>query len=188
MEMPPLETERLVIRPFTPDDLDDLYRIIDCDCFGSRTLDDEAAKSRRSEWLNWNLLGYQQQARLGHPPYGERAVTLKSEGRVIGVCGLVPSLGPFRRLLDGEEGCDLNSPELGVFYAISTEYRKQGYATEAAAALIQFAFQTLCVRRIVATTELENEASLGVMRRLGMAIHQNSAPGWPQVAGCRDNS
>jgi [ribosomal protein S5]-alanine N-acetyltransferase len=184
MEMPLLETARLVIRRFTPGDLDSLYRIIDCDCFGKRSPDDNAAKSRRKEWLDWNLLGYEQQARLGHPPYGERAIMLNGDRRLIGVCGLVPSFGPFRRLLDGDQ-CDLNSPELGLFYAVATEYRQQGYATEAAAALIQFAFQTLRVRRIVATTELEKEASLRVMRRLGMAIHRDQLS--RQVVGCREN-
>lgn len=185
--MPPLETERLVVRAFALDDLDDVYRIIDCDCSGRRFLDDEAAKRRRKDWLEWNRLGYEQQARLGHPPLGERAVTLKSDGRLIGVCGLVPSFGPFRRLLDADERGDLNTPELGLFYAVSTEYRRQGYATEAAAALGQFAFQTLRVRRIVATTERGNEASLGVMRRVDMTIHENTEPGWPEVVGCRDN-
>lgn len=104
MKMPPLETERLVIRLVTPDDLGDLYRIIDCDCFGSRSLDDEAARGPRKVWLEWNRLSDEQQARLGHPPYGDRAITLKSDRRLIGVCGFVPSFGPFRRLLDGDEG------------------------------------------------------------------------------------
>jgi [ribosomal protein S5]-alanine N-acetyltransferase len=183
MEMPPLETERLVIRPFTFGDLDDLYRIIDCDCFGSRSPDDEAAKRRRKDWLDWNLLGYEQQSRLGHPPYGERAITLKKHGRLIGVCGFVPSFGSFHRLLDGAD-CELNSPETGLFYAVASAHRRMGYAAEAASALLVFAFQNLRVRRVVATTERANEASIGVMRRLGMTVHHNAQPGWPQVVGC----
>lgn len=187
LQMPPLETGRLVIRPFTLDDLEDVYRIIDCDCFGNRSLADEAARRRRREWLKWNRLGYEQQAPLDHPPYGERAITLKREGRLIGVCGFVPSFGPFRRLLDRDERCTLNSPEFGLFYAVSTDHRRQGYATEAAAALIEFAFQALRVRRIIATTERNNAASLGVMQRLGMTVHTNTAPGWPEVVGCCNN-
>jgi RimJ/RimL family protein N-acetyltransferase len=187
MEMPPLETERLVVRPMTPADLDDLYRIIDGDCFGARSFDDETAKLRRRDWLAWNVLGYSQQAALGHPPYGERAIALKGDGRLVGVCGFVPSFGPFQRQLDGEEQFDLNSPELGLFYAVSREYRCAGYATEAATALIEFAFQTLRVRRAIATTEGTNAPSLGVMRRLGMTLHKNTAPGWPQVVGVQDN-
>jgi RimJ/RimL family protein N-acetyltransferase len=185
MELPPLNTGRLVIRPFTLADLDDVYRIIDCDCFGRQSLDDEAAKRRRRDWLEWNLLGFEQQAVLGHPPYGERAITLKGDGRLIGVCGLVPSFGPFRRLLDGDDRCRLNSPEIGLFYAVASPYRRMGCATEAAAALLEVAFETLRVRRVVATTEAQNQASISVMRRLGMAIIDNSEPGWPQVVGCR---
>lgn len=184
--MPPIETERLLIRPFVPGDLNDAYRIIDCDCFGSRSPDDGEAQRRRQEWLEWNILGYEQQARLGHPPYGERAVMLKS-GALVGVCGLVPSFGPFRRLLDGDEGCTLNSPEVGLFYAIASAHRRQGLAREAAAALVRFAFETLQARRIVATTERTNAASLAVMRRLGMTIYTNTGAGGFEVVGCREH-
>lgn len=184
MDMPPLQTGRLLVRPFVLEDFEDVYRIVDCDCFGKASPDDEAARRRRLDWLEWNRLGYEQQARLGHPPCGDRAIALRSTGQLIGVCGLVPSFGPFRRLLDSGDG-DLNSPELGLFYAISAEHRRQGYATEAAAALLDFAFRTLRVRRVVATTGRTNEASIAVMRRLGMAIHSNEEPGWPEVVGCR---
>ena len=51
-------------------------------------------------------------------------------------------------------------------------------------ALIEFAFERLRVRRIVATTVAQNQASINVMRRVGMAIHHNAEPGWPQVVGC----
>lgn len=81
----------------------------------------------------------------------------------------------------------MNLPEFGLFYAVAGELRRQGFATEAAAALMQFAFHTLRVRRIVATSERENEASLGVMRRLGMTIHNNTELCWPEIVGCRDN-
>jgi [ribosomal protein S5]-alanine N-acetyltransferase len=183
--MPPLETDRLIIRPFAASDLDDVYRIIDCDCFGQRNPDDEEAKQRRRAWLDWNIAGEHQQASLGHPPYGERAITRKTDGRMVGICGLVPSFGPFRRVIDGYDECPTNSPEIGLFYAVAREHRRQGYAAEAARALVQFAFERLNVDRVVATTESDNEASMAVMRQLGFTIHRNPRGEGPQVIGFR---
>src|SRR5260370_1314078 len=53
---------------------------------------------------------------------------------------------------------------------------EQGYATEAAQALINYAFTQLHLKRIVATTTYENEASIGVMRKVGMRIEKNPSP------------
>jgi len=51
--------------------------------------------------------------------------------------------------------------------------------------LINFAFQQLRVKRLIATTEYENIASIGVMRKLGMTVAKNplSDPPWLQVVG-----
>ena len=181
--MPPLETRRLVVRPFTEGDLNDVYHIIDCDCFGQRQSDDGNARQRRRAWLEWNIAGQHQQAWLGHPPYGDRAMVRKSDGRMVGICGLVPSFGPFRRLLDGIDDCDSNSPEVGLFYAVSSDQRRQGYATEASRILTHFAFESLKTGRIVATTEADNEISIAVMQRLNFTIRRNTRRGWPQVVG-----
>ncbi|MGH2520966.1 MAG: GNAT family N-acetyltransferase, partial [Anaerolineales bacterium] len=64
-----------------------------------------------------------------------------------------------------------------------------GYATEAARALIGYAFRELNLRRIVATTDYTNEASIAVMRRLGMRIEKNPypEPEWFQVVGVLEN-
>jgi RimJ/RimL family protein N-acetyltransferase len=111
---------------------------------------------------------------------------LKTTHEVIGACGLVPSFGPFGQL---EGGSTLYSPEVGLFYWFALEHRGCGYATEAARALIQFAFETLNLHRIVATTEFENAASQAVMRKLGMRVAHNPLPQpeWFQVVGILDN-
>ncbi|MFL5588380.1 MAG: GNAT family N-acetyltransferase, partial [Ktedonobacteraceae bacterium] len=83
----------------------------------------------------------------------------------------------------------LNSPEFGLFYAFSPAYQRQGYATEATRALIEFAFTQLNLRRIVATTTYENAASMAVMRKVGMQIEKNPYPdpSWFQVVGFLEN-
>ncbi len=54
---------------------------------------------------------------------------------------------------------------------------------------MNYAFDTLRVRRIVATTEHDNAGSQGVMRRLGMRLERNPfpEPPWLQVVGVLDN-
>ncbi len=72
-----------------------------------------------------------------------------------------------------------------MFWAISPAFQGQGFATEAARALTSYAFGTLKLGRIVATAELDNAASIPVMRGLGMRIERNpySQPEWFQIAG-----
>ena len=83
----------------------------------------------------------------------------------------------------------MHSTEFGLYYAFSPASQGQGYATEAVRALIDFAFNVLRLRRIVATTTYENTRSIGVMRRVGMRIEQNpfAEPPWLQVVGSLDN-
>ena len=75
------------------------------------------------------------------------------------------------------------TPEVGLFWAIDAAYRRQGYASEAAQALIDFAFNEMRLGRIIATTETDNLASQAVMRKLGMRICHNPLPTPPGCSG-----
>ena len=86
-----------------------------------------------------------------------------------------------------EDGQD--SPEQAeLAYELLRSAQGCGYATEAAAAVVGFGFETLELARIVATTEHRNVASQAVMRRLGMRIETNPdpEPPWFQVVGILD--
>ena len=190
-KMPPLETARLLIRPFVMEDLRDVHRLLDVE-LGEADLrtDKTATLAARGRWLRWTVLNYEQLTRLRQPPYGDRAVVLKRTGQLIGVCGFVPCLNPFEQLpgcapgdRSGEPG--LNSTEFGLFYAISPAHQRRGYATEAAQAMVDYAFRHLRLRRVVATTTVDNTASISVMRKLGMRIEKNPhpEPPWLQVVG-----
>ena len=194
--IPSLTTERLVIRPFTMDDLDILCQILDLDLM-TADVGSEGTYTRqeRERWLQWTIWSYEELARLNQPPYGDRAITLKQTQQVIGACGFVPCLAPFGRLpvwrsTDHKTAANFNSPEVGLFYALSPTYQRQGYATEAAQALIDYAFTRLQFKRIVATTTYENAASMAVMRKVGMHIERNPYPDppWFQVVGLLENS
>lgn len=187
--MPNLETQRLSIRPFKLTDLSAVHHL-----FHKELGDENSSLSERAEWLEWTVLNYQQLAKLHQPPYGDRAIILKSSGDLIGACGFVPCLNTFNLLLNWDKNRYRTNPyqnttEFGLYYAVSTQHRRRGYATETAHALIDYAFQELNLHRVVATTEYENSASIGVMRAVGMRIEINQLqePAWLQVVGVLEN-
>lgn len=196
IKMPTLETPRLWIRPFVMGDLPDVHQLLDVDLreaqLGTERIE---SVSDRAQWLQWSILNYEQLAKLRQPPYGDRAIVLRSTGKLIGACGFVPCLNVFEQLpgflsRGGSPGRNLYSTEFGLFYAISPAHQRQGFATEAAQALVDYAFRHLLLRRIVATTEYDNDASMGVMRKLGMRIERNplAGPPWLQVVGILDRA
>lgn len=109
--------------------------------------------------------------------------------------GFVPCLDAFEQLpaFAGGDVCERpawNSPEFRLFYSISPSQQRRGYGTEAAKALVDYAFQQLSLRRVVAATTHDNAASMGVMRKLGMRIVKNPLPEppWLQVVGVLENN
>ena len=190
LSIPELFTERLTIRPFRAEDLPVVHEILDRELTEASMGSESTDLQGRREWLTWSILNYEQLRRLRQPPYGDRAIQLLETGQLIGACGFVPCLGEFSKIPGlapaGEPGpADFNTPELGIFYAISTGFRRQGYASEAARALVEYCFRTLRVRRVIATTDYDNAGSIGVMRRIGMSLGSNPTPepAWLQVVG-----
>jgi ribosomal-protein-alanine N-acetyltransferase len=195
MSLPMLETDRLLIRRLTSDDLNAVHALLapknDSSLPGSNQL---LTLELRRSWLTWTIESYDELARLFQPPYGDRAVAFKQTGQVIGLVGYVPCLAPFGHLPSYRQAADhparqLMIPEVGLYYAFDPAHQRQGYATEAAAALARYAFTELRLRRIVATTTYDNAASIGVMRKLGMRIEHNPepTPAWFQVTGILEN-
>ena len=82
----------------------------------------------------------------------ELAIERKEDGTVIGLVGLICQ--------------DHGQGEMG--WALGVEYRGQGYATEAARALMDYGFTSLGLHRIHADTNTDNLASRRIMERLGM--------------------
>ena len=153
--MPPLETARLVIRPFVMADLDALHQIVDVELseadFGA-----EGAQSldERRKWLEWAILNYDQLAKMYQPPYGDRAIELKQTGQLIGSIGYVPCMALFGQLPSFAAGLDemtqrLALCELGLYYALAPAHQRQGYTSEAAAAMVEYAFQGMRLRRVI---------------------------------------
>lgn len=175
-----LETTRLLIRSFGTADLDAYTRVL------VTSFDPPAGPHTLRDRLAYYELGERVLAELHQPPYGDRAVILKETRQLIGAVGFVPSLGPFARLpFFGGAAQAKFTAEVGLFWAVAPEHRRKGFATEAAGALVRYAFNELSLRRVVATTEYDNTASAAVMRRIGMTIQHNPGPTphWFQVVG-----
>lgn len=186
MIVPKLETDRLRVRALTTNDLNECHRLyLDT----ARADKDNTAEENlhvRKTWLDWTVRNYDALDRLNQPPYGDRAIELIENGRLIGLVGLVPLLAPFSQLpgFGGRKNAPF-SAEVGLFWMISPSVQGRGFATEAARAMVRFSFDVLQAGRIVATTEYDNLASIAVMRKLGMRIERNPFPDppWIQITG-----
>jgi len=118
------------------------------------------ADSRR--FIARSMVGY---AKGGHYTWG---IMRRTDEAFIGTCGFGG--------VDIAHSCgDLN-------YVLARRYWGQGYATEAAAAVMQFGFKKLRLRFIEAQAFQENTASFRVMAKLGLrysettTIEQESSP------------
>lgn len=179
LRFPAVETDRLIVRPFTEADADARFALMR-EAFGVDWPPDQMAR-----WHQWTLLSYESFAAMWQPPYGDYAVTLKATGELIGSVGIAPAVIPWAVLTPPAPASARVSPEFGLFWAISRAHQGHGYATEAAKPVIAFLFDVLYTRRIVATTEFDNAASQAVMRKLGMTLRRNEGgtPPWCQIVG-----
>lgn len=193
MSLQILETNRLFIRAFEPDDLPVIHRILDQTFGDGSKVDDENALYERRSWLRWSILNQEWFPKLHEPPYGDRAVVLKASNELIGSVGFVPLLNYFDQISElagSSPPTGFTTAEFGLFWVIDPVHQGQGYATEAALAMIKYAFEELKLKRVIATTEYANLASQGVMRKVGMKIGRNPypEPPWLQVVGFIENS
>jgi ribosomal-protein-alanine N-acetyltransferase len=174
-----LETRRLVIRAFTAGDLRAFRGLSE-----AQAADDTLA----GEYLTYCQLADRVTERLKQPPLFDRAITLKTDGRLLGSVGFVPCVAPFGQLAGFGGKPNKNQLELGLYWATHTSERGHGYASEAARAMVDYAFESLGVGRIVALTEHTNGASIAVMHSLGMRIERNpqADPSWFQTVGVLD--
>ncbi len=90
--------------------------------------------------------------------YGWAAICLKDTNEAIGFSGIAP--------VNYFDAAFLPADEIG--WRIVPEHWRKGYASEAAAALLQHAFEALDLKRVVAFAVPENIASVNVMKHIGM--------------------
>lgn len=155
-----LETERLILREYTPADFGALYEILsDPETMAHYPRPyDEAGVWR---WINWSLDNYQKYG------FGLWAVELKATGEFIGDCGLT------MQNIDGEW-----LPEIG--YHIHKAHWRKGFASEAARAVRDWAFTNRDFDRLYSYMTEGNIASWSTAASAGLKrlkSYQNETDG-----------
>lgn len=147
-ERPTLYTERLILRPHTIWDADELQKIINDKDIASTTLNVPHPYTLEDalDFLSKREESYEE---TGSPQF---AITKKDE-TIIGGIGL-----SLRR--------EYESAELG--YWIGKTYWGKGYCTEAAFTVLKYGFAIMGLNRIYATHFTRNPASGRVMQKIGM--------------------
>jgi RimJ/RimL family protein N-acetyltransferase len=142
------DTRRLRVRRIQPDDRDAMLAVYG-DAEAMRWVGDGRPLSREQceEWIGVTLRNY---ATRG---YGMVAIVERESGQTIGFCGLVHPGG---------------QPDAEIKYALRHERWRQGFATEAAQALLAWGAATWGLHEVVATTAPENKASHHVLLKAGM--------------------
>ena len=141
-----IETERLIIRPFIETDLpafEELLRMPELPGWNMQL-------PRSAEFLKWHI---DSAARMDIAR-GVVCMGLfeKSTGNLVGAAGA------------GEHD-DLHEPE--IFYSIAPDSRNNGYASEACAAVTEWALSTFDIPYIIGTVSTDNPASQRVLEKCG---------------------
>lgn len=158
-----LETERLVLRRFTEDDVDELFDL-DGDPEVMRFLTGGGTTTR--EEIQTDTLPRFLQYYERFTDFGFWAAIEKSTGEFLGWFEFHPP-----------EGDNPGEVELG--YRLRRSAWGKGYATEGSRALIQKGFTELGVRRVFARTMAVNIASRRVMEKSGLTLAREFHEEWP---------
>ena len=145
-----LETERLILREFLPEDADALGLVLsDTDAMKHYpALIDRAGTER---WIERNLRRYAEDG------VGLWAMVLKATGELIGDCGII------RQEVEGEFLYEIG-------YHLRRDHWGRGFATEAAVACREWGFAHLEVDRLISLIRPENLPSCRVAERNGMTV------------------
>lgn len=148
-----LETKRLLLRQVTFEDAEFVLELLNEPAFiqniadrGVRTLDDAR------NYISDRIIGSYE--KFG---FGMYLVNLKNTGEPAGLCGLVK-----------REGLD----DVDIGYAFLSQYWSNGYATEAALAVKEYAKNTIGLKRLVAITDPANQGSVRVLEKIGLEFEK----------------
>lgn len=145
-----IETQRLYLRELTQEDYPSLCRILQDEetmyAYEGAFTDDEVQTWLGRQFMRYETLGF-----------GLWAVVLKENDRMIGQCGLTIQTWKEEEVLE-------------IGYLFERKYWHQGYATEAAVACKQYAFEQLKADEVCSIIRDSNVASQNVAIRNGMKI------------------
>ena len=148
-----LETDRLLLRKLTADDAEFILDLLNQPSFlryigdkGVRTTEDAIRYIETGPQASYVRFGF-----------GLYLVELRESGVSIGMCGLLK-----RDSL----------PDVDVGFAFLPGYWSQGYAFEAAEAVMSYGREVHGLKRIVAITSLDNAASIRLLEKVGLRFER----------------
>lgn len=154
-----LETDRLLLRRLTCEDLDDLANLYadpkTMHFFGGPHTREEAEGE-----IDWCLEQYERNVTTGECGPAFWATILKSDGAFMGRCGLLP------QLVEGKA-------ELEVAYMIARLYWNKGFGTEAARGVKEWGFRHYRFPRLISLIDPGNLSSIRVAEKNGMNHEKN---------------
>jgi RimJ/RimL family protein N-acetyltransferase len=165
-----LATNRLWLRPFTDDDLE-IHRVVFSDpevchfyCTNTRS------EQETREWLIHRKWQVRNEDELGF-----LAVMRKHDQQLMGLVALQLVVATWLRFADAPE-TPFHPLIVELSYALGRAYQRQGYATEACQAVIDYGFQEMCLPRLTNGVVPENVASARLCARLGFRQVPNVHP------------
>ncbi|MGX6606616.1 GNAT family N-acetyltransferase [Micromonosporaceae bacterium Da 78-11] len=166
----PLRTERLLLRPFMADDLDEVWAYqrepeVSRYMQNWEPRDRERTRVAVTQMVRENDL-------LGEGDCLSLAVVLEPTGAVIGQVELVWLSEQHRQ---GEIG-----------YVFNPAYQGRGLATEAARVMLGLGFEQMRLHRIIGRCDARNRASAGLLERLGMRQEAHFVGNTTGTDGWRD--
>ncbi len=145
-----LETSRLIVRHFVPEDAEALFKIHSNPLVAQHMGDGKPLTYERTrKWIETSMRNYQTKG------FGASAVIDKSTCELIGCCGII---------YDPER----SEPE--IIYSFDPCRWGQGFASEIVPAMLEYGLQQCEVSRILATIAPENLASQRVVEKAGMVF------------------
>lgn len=148
-----LETERLLLRPFTTADAPFILTLLNEPSF-LRYIGDKKVRNlddARQYLTDGPIASYHKNG------FGLNLVELKETQTSIGMCGLL-------------KRDELPDPDIG--FAFLPDFWNKGYAFEAAAAVMNDARERLKLNRILAIVNPDNYASMKLLERLGLSFER----------------
>ncbi|GBD91270.1 ribosomal-protein-serine acetyltransferase [bacterium BMS3Abin04] len=146
---PALETERLILRKFTYDDLNDISEYASNPEI-TKYVQWEAHRSK-TETLEFLNIVVEMYIKHRPAPWG---IELKEEKKIIGTIG-------FTKIFPEEFSCE-------VGYTLSQNYWNRGLMTEALKKILEYGFDVMDLNSIIAHCIVENEQSAKVLLKSGM--------------------
>jgi len=147
-----IQTQRLLLRPYVVEDWTRVHAYAAIPEFSEFEVWGPNSVADTKRFVAYCIASMSEHPILGY----QLAIVLKAADRLIGGCTLK------------RDKAEAQNAFLG--YAIHPDFQCRGYATEAAAALVDFGFNTLQLGRISAECNARNIASRRVMEKLGMSM------------------